>query len=279
MKARERVWLESGDPDRMLRALGHAESERKLRLFAAACCRRVWPLLRDERSRRAVEVAERHADGLASAEELQAARREAREAVARWRDRPRHESPAAAAVLPALRAALLATTARPARAARQAARAAGRAKAAASRDRERARVVTAWGTSLAKVPAELAPAVWRALALPAWMAVRSEQAVARLAQGRREARERRRQSELLREILGNPFRPARPDPDGLRRDCGAAVQIGQAIYEEQAFEQLPILADALEEAGCTDADLLAHLRGPGPHARGCWALDLVLGLA
>jgi hypothetical protein len=44
-----------------------------------------------------------------------------------------------------------------------------------------------------------------------------------------------------------------------------------------AFDRLPVLADALEEAGCTNADILDHLRGPGPHARGCWAVDLLLG--
>jgi hypothetical protein len=42
-------------------------------------------------------------------------------------------------------------------------------------------------------------------------------------------------------------------------------------------DRLAVLADALEDAGCADPDLLAHLRGPGPHVRGCWALDLVLG--
>jgi hypothetical protein len=53
--------------------------------------------------------------------------------------------------------------------------------------------------------------------------------------------------------------------------------VAESIYEGRAFDRLPILADALEEAGCTDAYLLAHLRGPGPHVRGCWAVDLVLG--
>src|SRR5204862_225019 len=54
-------------------------------------------------------------------------------------------------------------------------------------------------------------------------------------------------------------------------------RLALAIYEEQAFERLPILADALEEAGCTDADILSHLRRPGTHARGCYVLDLLLG--
>jgi hypothetical protein len=50
----------------------------------------------------------------------------------------------------------------------------------------------------------------------------------------------------------------------------------QGLYDERAFDHLPILADALEEAGCTNADILNHLRGPGPHVRGCWVVDLLL---
>ncbi|HZY89356.1 MAG TPA: hypothetical protein VFE78_31325 [Gemmataceae bacterium] len=59
-------------------------------------------------------------------------------------------------------------------------------------------------------------------------------------------------------------------------DCTPS-RLAQAIYNERAFDLLPVLADALEDAGCTDADILGHLRGPGPHVRGCWAVDLVLG--
>ncbi len=54
-------------------------------------------------------------------------------------------------------------------------------------------------------------------------------------------------------------------------------KLAAAVYEERAFDRLPLLADALEDAGCTNAELLGHLRGPGPHARGCRALDLLLG--
>ena len=57
------------------------------------------------------------------------------------------------------------------------------------------------------------------------------------------------------------------------------VALATAIYAERAFDRMPILADALEEAGCDHPDLLAHCRGPGPHARGCWALDLVRSVA
>jgi hypothetical protein len=53
--------------------------------------------------------------------------------------------------------------------------------------------------------------------------------------------------------------------------------MAQAIYDERAFDRLPILADALEDAGCTNADILGHCRGAGPHAKGCWVVDLLLG--
>ncbi|MCI0459739.1 MAG: hypothetical protein L0Z62_22540 [Gemmataceae bacterium] len=79
---------------------------------------------------------------------------------------------------------------------------------------------------------------------------------------------------LLRDIFGNPFRPVTVDP---ARETSAVVALARSIYEERRFEDLPILADALEEAGCTDADLLGHCRGPGPHTRGCWVVDLLLG--
>jgi hypothetical protein len=54
-------------------------------------------------------------------------------------------------------------------------------------------------------------------------------------------------------------------------------RLASHIYDSRAFDRLPILADALEEAGCKDAEILAHCRGPGPHVRGCWVVDLVLG--
>jgi hypothetical protein len=55
------------------------------------------------------------------------------------------------------------------------------------------------------------------------------------------------------------------------------VELARSIYADRAFDHLPALADALEEAGCHDADILGHCRGPGPHVRGCWVLDLILG--
>jgi hypothetical protein len=116
------------------------------------------------------------------------------------------------------------------------------------------------------------------------------------------------QAGLLRCVAGNPFRAVTlprpwvetpcPDcppgaPDENCDDCGGSgterklgtcpwltptvLALAWRAYDERDFGLLPVLADALEDAGCADAELLAHLRGPGPHARGCHALDLVLG--
>ena len=79
---------------------------------------------------------------------------------------------------------------------------------------------------------------------------------------------------VLREIFGNPFRPVVADPRWLTPNV---VDLARTIYDERAFERLPILADALMDAGCDSADILAHCRSEGPHARGCWVVDLILG--
>ncbi len=82
---------------------------------------------------------------------------------------------------------------------------------------------------------------------------------------------------LLRDIFGNPFRPASVERSWLTANDGAAAAIARAIHDDQAFGRLPILADALQDAGCSDEAILGHCRGPGPHARGCWVVDLLLG--
>jgi hypothetical protein len=81
---------------------------------------------------------------------------------------------------------------------------------------------------------------------------------------------------ILRCIFGNPFRPSTIQPH-LISDTIQKVAIG--IYEQRSFDQLAILADALEECGVTDREALAHCRSGGPHARGCHVLDLILGKA
>jgi hypothetical protein len=90
--------------------------------------------------------------------------------------------------------------------------------------------------------------------------------------------ERRTQSELLRDLFGNPFRRVPSVSSALLTWNDRLVErLAQSAYEERAFERLPILADALEDAGCTDRAILDHCRGPGPHVRGCWVVDLILG--
>ena len=83
------------------------------------------------------------------------------------------------------------------------------------------------------------------------------------------------QSCLVRDIFGNPFRPVTFDPEWRTT---TALALARGIYDERAFDRLPILADALQDAGCDNDDILTHLRDTTtPHVRGCWALDLVLG--
>ena len=91
--------------------------------------------------------------------------------------------------------------------------------------------------------------------------------------GDSEAEEDTRQCLLLREIFGNPFRPVAVDPNWL---TSAVVGLARGILEERAFERLPILADALEEAGCQESAILTHCRSSGPHVPGCWVIDLLL---
>jgi hypothetical protein len=82
------------------------------------------------------------------------------------------------------------------------------------------------------------------------------------------------QARFLRDIFGNPFRTVAIDPSWL---TSTVVSLAEGIYTDRAFDRLTILADALQDAGCDDPDILDHCRGPGPHVRGCWVVDLVLG--
>jgi hypothetical protein len=203
----------------MLRLVGVRASQRKMRLFAVACCRRLWGRLSDERSRRAVEVAERFADGEATTPERSAARQSAREVITRYSG--------AAAWYPAAAAAY----------------------AAEYRG-------------------------WHA----AWYA--AEAAGNHAGQKARPA-EVKVQADLLRCVVGNPFRPASVSPAWRTPQV---VALARAAYDQREMPagtldlpRLAVLADALEEAGCDQPDVLDHIRGPGPHVRGCWVLDLLLG--
>ncbi len=85
------------------------------------------------------------------------------------------------------------------------------------------------------------------------------------------------QCHLLRDIVGNPFRPVSADSSWITWNNSTVPKLAQVIYDDRAFDQLPILADALQDAGCHSEDILNHCRSEGPHVRGCWVLDLLLG--
>jgi hypothetical protein len=218
----EAEWLACTDPQKMLNFLQGKASDRKLRLFACACCRSIWHLLTDERSRTALEMTERYADGVASVDDL----REAHAAAEAVCDRYANEIAEDIAVYYSLTAVSFATA------------------------------------EEADFPSSCC---WHA-----------HQALYREAEDRSGVSETEygRQCGFLRDIFGNPFRPVAVDPAWL---TPGVVERARTIYDERTFQRMPELADALEGDGCTNADLLSHLRGPGPHVRGCWALDLILG--
>jgi hypothetical protein len=258
-------WKRCTDPRTMLSFLGDKISDRRLRLFGVACCRQLGGRLEDALGRQALDVAERHADGLATGAELARVFGRAR----RKSDRDWEEVVAAQGDESGV----------PAHAARAAAR-------AAARDVEEAEpwMWAAW--ALAREAEEgahrdsdrLFGEYVRAGAQPedAWYEARRVAEEAAWEAGLAEAQ--RGQCPLLRDIVGDPWHPSTPpDPAVLAFNAGAARRLAESIYVGRRFEDLSVLADLLEEAGCTDAALLDHLRGPGPHALGCRALDAVLG--
>jgi hypothetical protein len=89
----------------------------------------------------------------------------------------------------------------------------------------------------------------------------------------------REQVMLLREVMGNPFRPTNLDPLWLTWAGGTVVHLAEGIYEDRAFDRMPVLGDALEEAGCTNESILGHCRQTAEHVRGCWLVDLLLDKA
>jgi hypothetical protein len=237
----EQEWLAANDPRPMLVFLRRRVSRRKARLFACACCHQVSGLL-TEASRAALVVAERYADTSTRDEAVEAAADGARRALeaAHRSDQMPSGFLAAAAVTFCLDA---------------------------SRFRLAAFMVTG-----CRSPSEpQSDAKWGHEPVATLLA---RGRLNREAESRRVAEYHRQQALLLRDIIGNPFRPVTTDPSWL---TSAVVSLARGIYTDRAFDRLPILADALQDAGCEDAEVLAHCRGPGPHVRGCWALDLVLG--
>ena len=195
----EAEWLACTRPEAMLKVLRGKASDRKLRLFACACARRIWEQTdKYEFDRSTIHAVELLAEGPADVKKLADVREVA-----------------------SLDYELLAC--------------------------EDVEGAARWATG------ELS------MALPDWLAERIPQA------------------RLLRDLFGNPFHPADIDPSWLIWNDATILKFAQGIHADRAFDRLPILADALEDAGCDNADILAHCRGPGPHVRGCWVVDLLLG--
>jgi hypothetical protein len=238
-------WLVCIDPDEMLRALGCEENwvsksqltDRQLRLFACACCREVWSLLR-EPEQDLVGALESLADGLIHWPDVVSVRLRA---FRLWEERPLAEPAYGSAAAATSAAADAYSEFGVVRSARLAASAAARRRAGL-------------------------------LGLGA--------AAEKCRQGDLEAAsrlERAHQCDLLRDLVGDRGRPLTIEAPWLTWKDATVLKLAEAIYDDRAYDRLPILADALEDAGCPSAELLAHLRGPGPHARGCHALDALLG--
>jgi hypothetical protein len=217
----EAEWLACSDPEVMFGFLGNRASARKSRLFAVACCRQIWHLIKNEDSREAVEISEQYADGLASAKLLRGVAREAADVASEL----------------AWEAPLMMRTAK------WAERDAAHAAAHAARGRLNLH--------------------WVVMAVRSAMSFSPDKA--------------KGQDSLVRDLFGNPFRPVNVDLAWLGWNGSTIPRLAQAIYDERRFGDLPILADALEEAGCDNADVLAHCRSGGEHVRGCWVVDALLG--
>jgi len=236
----EAEWLDSSDlrflKQCLFRKFDHI-SERKMRLFGCACCRRISPMLVDDRSQRAVDVAESFADGSLSRKELTAARQDAFEAF-----REIQRAGAGPGLAMAARAAAQTIVPNGIQAGRLGADYAAQATATARY----------YGTGSAK---KQSIAVW-------YQQIEVEQ---------------RKQVPLLRDVFGNPFRPTKLDPTCLTWRQGAILALARSIAEHLDFDVMPSLAGMLEESGCTATELLRHCREPAIHVRGCWALDCILG--
>jgi hypothetical protein len=244
----EAEWLAGTDLDQMLKHCAGEDPEkaicRKLYLFGCACCRRIWPALNDERSRKAVEIVGRYADDLATDDELEHAiawawEAQGNRAGADWVSA--HHAPYAVSEI---------TTKKPNWV--NISIGADQATFAVFYDELRRR-----GVAIDQRQISNDEINWE------------EEGIIR-------GKEEEAQLHLLRDIFGNPFYPARLDPSWLLWNAGAVRKMARVIYTNRAFYDLPILGDALEEAGCTDSEILSHCRGLGLHVRGCWVVDLVL---
>jgi hypothetical protein len=231
----EQQWLECTDPKPMVELLQRKASDRKFRLFAVACCRRIWHLLPDQRCRKAVQIAEDFAEGKAGIGLL----RKVENAGEFYYDNKED--------VPAEGLGYFA------------------------------------GGAIFQLGQERLASDTVADAASGALACSTLDAGDRLAAEAAKHGESAAQSRLLRDIFGNPFRPPQIDAAWLAWNDGTVVRLAQAAYEQRFLPsgeldltRLAVLADALEEARCHDADILSHCRHPGPHVRGCFVVDAVL---
>ena len=233
----EEEWLDCNDATRSVCFVKRRASERRLRLLAAAWCRDIWPLLTDPRSRAVVETLESVADGKAEFTQYEGVFRDAWSA---WRELAARPAPCGWAEEKRLQAEVHA------------------ARAAASLN---------W---------PIASAVGGVIVFAASAVKKASRSLRR--PGRPEAKKYRlRQHRSIEEVFGDPFRRVSVERAWLAWNGGTVGEVAGAIYDEKRFEDTPILADALEDAGCGDPAILDHLRSERPHVRGCWVLDLLLG--
>jgi hypothetical protein len=213
---------------------------RKLRLAAVAFCRAAWPHFADPGGRRAVEASERFADDPLAGADLRAAHRLARELYTHRRELTATTPPAVWHTDSSIHV----------------------------------REAAAEAATAASNPRAVGPrAIDRLIALAHYLVGGVDEPGQSLNSQR--AFERTRHfPDLVRCLFGDPFRPVRFDPTW---NTTAALGLARTIYEERAFDRLPILADALEDAGCGDPAVLGHCRRDATHARGCWVADGVLG--
>jgi hypothetical protein len=249
----ESEWLACGDIGGLLHAFLRAgrASGRKRRLLICACCRCVEHLLSQE-GRAALAVGERYADGRATDEEAEAAGNRAI-AAGEGRTHTAHATTAAGWTCWPYAAVPYYST------------------ASAFDGGFTAPVAYALRAGTGVNDPITAYRDWV-------VTLREAEAAGQEISLRREDAlvldEGRHVFSLIRCIFGNPLLRIALDPSWR---TPAAAALARGIYDDRRFEELPILADALEEAGCTDVALLDHCRGPGPHTRGCWPVDLLLG--
>jgi hypothetical protein len=269
-------WLSCIDPSAMLHYLdgmGKAR-DRKLRLLACACCRRIWDLIEGELHRRAIEVAEQFADGPGS--------------VIEWADsggvvfRELRRGPAEGRMAEEREAAL-------------------RELENERNSLDPTEVLYRYDHLTPEDTAMYTLFIqyqlhWSVVNFAAQLRAAPESYWKRYESPTLTPEEERRweagrqvesnaQTHLLRDIIGNPFHPAPViDPAWLTRNNGLVKRLAEAAYQERSLPdgtldvaRLAVLADALTDVGCTDPDLLEHLQGPGPHTRGCFVLDLLTG--